>query len=401
MAATTGYQAGLESSDTLLSYGIEATWGTPPASAFQAIRYTGETLAGSKSRSRPAEINISGEASSAVTQSETAAGAINFALSYGTYDDFFSVVLANDWGTTITLAGVAGDIALTNVSATVANLVSTTTNKFQNIVQGQWIRLLGFTNAINNNFYYVATKTDSTHLVLTTPFGPTVTETPGTTLAQVRGCILTNGTQFKSLSVQQKFSSNMFLRYPGLFVTGMQLGAQVGQFISGSFTCVAQSESSATTDQSTGAVTAAPTGRVHDAVAGIGGILRNEVAIAATIDTFSLSVTRDGSVAQYGLGSASAQGIVRGTTTVTGTLKLYFKTFTEYALFKAETQSRIELITKDAAGNAYIITLQAGSIMNPGVSSAGPNQPVTATFTLEGNPQAAGGTIQIDRLPAT
>lgn len=399
MAATTGYQAAVESNDTLLSYGIEATWGTAPSSAFQAIRYTGETLQGSKNRSRPAEINVSGEASSAVTQSETANGAINFALSYGTYDDFFSVVMANDWGTTVTLAGVAGDIALTNVSATVANLVSTTTNKFQNIVQGQWIRLLGFTNAVNNAICYVATKTDNTHLVLTTPFGTTITETPGTTLAQVRGRILTNGTQFKSLSVQQKLASNIFLRYPGLFVTGMQLGAQVGQFVSGSFTCIAQSESSNTTDQSTGAVVAAPTGRVHDAVAGIGGILRNEVAIAATIDTFSISLTRDGSVAQYGLASSAAQGMTRGTTTVTGTLKLYFKTLTEYALFKAETQSRVELITKDAAGNAYVITLQSAALMNPGISSPGPNQPVTATFTLEGNPQAAGGTIQIDALP--
>lgn len=401
MTATTGYQAAVESTDTQLSYGVESVWGTAPSTQFQVLRYTGETLAGSKNRARPAEINANGEASSAVTQSESAAGAINFALSYGTYDDLISVVMGNDWQAAQSIAGVAGDIALTNTSATSATLISTTAGKFTNISAGQWIRLLGFTNAANNNLYYVATKVSALSLVLTTPFAATVTETPTGILAQVRASILTNGTQFKSLSVQQQLSSVLFLRYPGLFITGMQLGASVGQFVSGSFTTVAQSESSATTNQSTGAVLAAPTGKVHDAVAGIGGVLFTEVKTGAVVDTFSLQITRDGSIAQYGLGSAAAQGMTRGTTTVTGSLKMYFKDFTQYALFKAETQQRIEFVTKDASGNAYVITLQSAAIMNPNVQASGPNQPLEATFTLEGNPASGGGTIQFDRLPST
>lgn len=400
MAATTGYQAAIESTDTQLSYAIELTWGTAPAVAFQAIRYTGETLAGTKNRARPTEINAIGEASSAVTQSEAAGGAINFALSYGTYDDFIAIVLANEWQALQSIAGVAGDIALTNTSATTATLISGTAGKFTNISQGQWIRLLGFTNAINNNIYYVATKVSALSLILTTPFGATVTETPTGTLAQVRASTLTNGTEFRSVSMQQKLSSVMYLRYPGMFFNGMQLGASIGQFVSGSFTTIAQSETSATTDQSTGAILAAPSGKVHDAVAGIGGVLMSEALIAGVVDTFSLNIGRDGSTSQYGLGSAAAQGMTRGSTTVSGTLKMYFKTFTQYALFKAETQQRISFVTKDAAGNAYVITLLSAAIMNPGVEVTGPNQPVMATFQLEGNPQAAGGTIQIDRLAA-
>lgn len=401
MAATTGYQAAIESTDTQLSYAVEVTWGTAPAVQFQAIRYAGEKISGAKGRARPTEVNANGEASSAVTQSEAAGGSINFALSWQTYDDWFAIALANEWQALQAIAGVAGDIALTNTSATTATLISTTAGKFTNISAGQWIRLLGFTNAANNNIYYVASKVSALSLVLTTSFAATVTETPTGTLAQVRASMLTNGTEFRSVSLQQKLSPALYFRYGGMFVTGMQLDASVGQFVSGSFTTIAISESTATTDQSTGAILAAPTGRVHDTVAGIGGVLMNEVIVPGVIDTFSLNVQRDGATANYGLGSAAAQGMVRGTTTVSGTLKMYFKDFTQYAFFKAETQRRCAFVTKDAAGNAYVITLQASALMNPGLEVTGPNQPIMATFQLEGNPAAAGGTIQIDRLAAT
>ena len=400
MAATTGYQAAPESNDAVLSYAVESAWGVTPAVAFQAIRFNSETLAGTKSRSRPSEINATGEESSNVTQSEAAGGAINFSLSYGTFDDLFSCALNADWGTAISLAGVAGDIALTNVSATVANLVSTTANKFQNIVQGQFIRLLGFTNAANNAIYKVATVTDTTHLVLTS-YAATVTETPTGTLAQVRGGMLRNGTIFKSLAVEKKLSSAMFLEYSGLAVTGMQLGGSVGQFFTGSFTVVAKSEVSATTTASTGAVLAAPTGRVHDTVAGVGAVLLNDVAADAVVDSISFNVTKTGAAAEYGIGSSTAQGMIRGTINASGSLKMYFKSFTDYALFKSETQQPISLITKDAAGNAYVITFRSAAIMNPNATLGGPNQPVMGTFTLEGNPASGGGTVQIDRLSAT
>lgn len=400
MTATTGYQASPESNDAVISYAIEATWGTTPAVAFQAIRFNSESLAGAKSRSRPSEINPTGEASSNVTQSEAASGGINYSLSYGTFDDFMSCALGADWGTTVSLAGVAGDIALTNVSATVANLVSTTTNKFQNILQGQFIRLLGFTNAANNAIYKVATKTDSTHLVLTS-YAVTVTETPSLTAAQVRACMLRNGPAFKSLSVQKKMSSAMFLEYPGVAVTGMTLSGSVGQFFGGSFTLLAKSESSATVDASTGAVVAAPTGRVHDTVAGVGAVLVNDVAISAVVDTISFTMTRTGAAGQYGIGSSAAQGMTRGMLEASGQLKVYFKDFTDYALFKSETQQPISLVTKDSSGNAYVVTFLSAAIMNPNAVIGGPNQPVMGTFTLEGNPLTGGGTVQIDRLPAT
>ncbi len=402
MTATTGYQASPESNDALISYAIESAWGVDPATAFQAIRFNSETLAGSKSRARPNEINPTGEASSNVTQSESAAGAINVAMSYGTHDDFRSIVLGAEWEAPIAVAGISGDIALANVDSTSCTLISTLDDKFIDFATvGQWIRLLGFTNAGNNKIMRVKTVVSTKSLVLTTPFALSVTETPSGTAAKVRASMLRNGAEFRSMTLQKMLSSTMYMRYPGLFVTGWTFSAALGQFVTESFTCLAQSESKATSDMSTGDVLAAPTGRVHDTVGGIGGVLINDVLIDAVVDTISFHVTRAGAAGQYGIGSASAQGMTRGTLEAAGSLVVYFKDFTEYDRFKSETQISVSLVTEDSSGNAYVITYRSAAIMNPNAVVGGPNQPIKATFALEGNPASGGGTIQIDRLPSS
>jgi hypothetical protein len=106
MAGTTGYQAGVESSFAQIAYMQETAWGVLPGSPqLQAIRYTGESLSGSKTRTRPNEIRIDRQASAAVTTEETAGGGINFALSYGTFDDILSGVMGNDWAADVLKPG--------------------------------------------------------------------------------------------------------------------------------------------------------------------------------------------------------------------------------------------------------------------------------------------------------
>lgn len=400
MPATTGYQAGTEANATQLSYGVESVYGTAPATTFQAIRYVSESLADSKQRTRPGEIMSTREVAQAVTTQESASGAINYAFSYGTFDDFISVVLGNDWQAAQVIAGVAGDITLTNVSATSATLSSTTSNKFVNIGVGQWIRTLGFTNANNNGFARVAAKADNQHLTLTT-LAAVVTETPAGTAAQVRAQTIQNGTQFKSLFIQQRLSPNLWLRYPGCYVSSWSLSGGIGQFLNGAFNILAQQEINQTADASTGGINAAPTGRVIDPINGFVGALWNESPIAATVDSFSLNANNSGAALEFGMGSTQAAGVLAGTLEVTGSIKMYFKDFTIYSRFKSETSGSLEFIMKDSAGNAYVITLPNALLLNAQINAGGPGQPVWVTFAIEGNPQAAGGTIIVDKLPAT
>ena len=390
--ATTGYAAGVDANDVELSYGKEATWGTKPASAFQGIRYTGESFSGSKTRQRPSEINTSGQASAAITTQEQAQAGVNFALSFGTYDDMLAGLLNGDWTSALAISGT--DISFDGTDSLIESITS---GKFSNVVVGQWIKVAGAGQATNNGFHRVVSKLDNQTLELASPL---TTEAAGASVT-ISGSILTNGTTFQSFHFQKRFSANQFLVYPGVYLTGGSLTAGLGQFMQGNFQGVAKSEEKATTSQSTGAVLAAPTGRVHDTINGFQALELDGAAVAAVVDSFNIQITKEGAGGQYGLGSAAAQGMTKGTFTLSGSLRTYFKDFQIYDLFKSEAQGLLSYRTTDADGNAYVLTIPAANLMNPQVVAGGAGQPVMAEFQLEGNPHPTlGYTFQIDRFAA-
>lgn len=395
--ATTGYSAGVQSDAVEISYAPEATWGTLPAVAFQAIRATGESLSGQKQRQRPNEMNPSRQASAAITTQESAGGGINWALSYGTYDDLLAAVMGSTWSTALAIDSITTDISFVAASN---KMTSTLAGKFSSISVGQWIKVSGATTSsgANNGFYRVSAKTSATDVTLA---GKTlIDETSAAGNIKVRGSMIRNGTIFQSFHLQKKLASALFLRYPGAYPNSASLSAGMGQFLQGSFNFLAKSEADATTDASTGSVVAAPTGKVHDPVAGFGGIQLDDTNISAVAGSISLDMQNDGAAANYGLGSAAAQGVIPGTFTASGKLSTYFRDFDLYARFKAETGGPLAFRTLDADLNAYVVTVLNSTIMNPKIVAGGPNQAVLAEFDIEGNPSSYGPTLQVDRFPA-
>ncbi|MFC0411008.1 phage tail tube protein, partial [Roseomonas elaeocarpi] len=229
MTGTTSYQAGQEATFARLAYVQEAAWGVTPAAKLQQIRFTGESLRGQKTRSRPSEINSTRAVSTAVTTEESAGGDISFGLSYGTFDDLLSGLLSGEWSAA---SGAAS---------------------------------------------------------------------------------LTNGSVFKSFTLEKSFSPALFMQYPGSQITGGSISVQRGQFLSGSVTVMSKQELQATTSLSTGGTYTAPTtGRVFDPIGGIKEVFVDGAAVAAVCNSVSLNITNDGAGADYGLGSAAAQGMRMG-----------------------------------------------------------------------------------------
>jgi hypothetical protein len=103
--ATTGYAAGVETNSVILSYLLEATYGTAPTAAAQQLRMTGESLSSTKSRTRAPEIESTRQAADQVTTQVQAAGSIQGALSVGTYDDLFSSLFCSAWATDVLTNG--------------------------------------------------------------------------------------------------------------------------------------------------------------------------------------------------------------------------------------------------------------------------------------------------------
>lgn len=313
MVATTNYQAGVESTFVQMGYIQETAWGVLPATPqLKGLRFTGESLSGSKTRQRPNEINGTREATGAVTTEESAGGGLNFALSYGTFDDLLSGLLGGEW----------------------------TSNA------------------------------------------------------------LKPGLIFKSFLFEKRFSSALFLRYPGSFIGSGTLNVARGQFLGGSFSIMSKEETNFTVSASTAAYTAAPTGDVVDPVAGVQEVLLDGAPIASGCSSITLNIANEGAAADYALGSASAQGMRMGTMTVSGTGEFFFRDFALYQRFKAETKGSFSFKTVDKAGNAYRFTLPQSVLTNPRITAGAINQPVMAQVDIEGNPDPTNGTIKIERIAA-
>lgn len=399
---STNFNAGLDSSDVVMSYGEEVAWGELPAVQFKQIRMTGEGFREQKTRARPEEIQPKGYVEHAITQSVAAEGSLNFAFSYRTYDDMLAGLLNGTWQTPLAINSAGNDIeASTSLSGGAHGFTSSTASKFAGVRPGQYIKTFGFTNAANNGIFRVVSASGTEIRVAGSPLQA---ETPSTGTQAIRGSTLRNGVDIHTFTFQKQLASALFLLYSGAYVSEGNLSAQQGNFMEGAFSFLVKDERKATTNQSTGAVQPAPTGRVIDTVEGVRNLMVNDAPIEAVTQGIDITVTKNNARAQYGIGNASAQGMARGTIEVSGTMSMYFLNFDMYDLYKAETDQIVSFAAIDNTGGGYVITLPAATLMNPQIVAGGPDTDLLAEFELEGNPGTGaydGVVIQIDRLPAT
>ena len=260
----------------------------------------------------------------------------------------------------------------------------------------------GFTSAINlNQTARVISKADNQHFVLQSFFG-TTSETSAGTNVQITGSTLNNGVNFKSLFIQQKFSSSKFLRYGGCYATRITLGTSIGNFFTGAIDLVAQSEIQSATEGSTGATIAAPAGAVLDPVSGYVRMYYNDnvTAIPGTLDQLSLTLENTGAAPEYSLGgTAGSIGVLGGTFTASGSFRVYCNDFNAYNLFQSEASGDLTFFLQDKQRNSYVLSFQNVMLMCK-IQVGGPGQAVYVAIDFEGNPDAVnGGTFQIDRHP--
>ena len=410
---STGFNAGLDSSDTIVRYGEEVTWDTVPAVAFQNVRTTGESFAEQKTRTRPEEIKADGFVSHALTTQVQATGGLNFALSFGTYDDLLGGLLNSSFSADLAIQSVVTTGVISAASATgtagVPGFEFGNATDTDNIVAGSWIRVSGFaTNPSNNGLFRVLTvdtvnEEITVHLTAGTGGSGLIAESSTGSEVNVQGANLRNGTDFRSFYFEKQLAAALFLVYSGSYISDGNLTAQVGGFVEGTFNFLCASEASGTSTASTGGPTAAPSGRVIDTVAGFSNLEQDGAAIAAVVQGISWTVTKNNARAQYGLGAAEAQGMARGTIDVSGTMSVYFTDFTLYSLYKAETDHNISFAALDNTGAGYIFTLPGATLMNPTIVAGSPDTDIVSEFELEGNEGTgvyAGVIMQIDRIPA-
>lgn len=415
---STNYNAGIDSSDVIVRYGEEVTWNQAPAISFKEVRLTGESLSEQKTRTRPEEIKSDGFSAHALTTQVQASGGINFALSYGTYDDMLAGLLnadsdftANDLSiTSVATTGIitAYDGSTTQLpNLTGAGFKTNSTSLLDGVTPGQWIKVAGYGNNTDGLYRVTAVDTanDEVQVSSTAGQGPLIVDASASSGSEVtiRGAHMRNGTTFRSYYIEKQLAAALFLFYGGSYISDGNLSAQVGGFLEGSFNFLCAEETSGTSTAGTGGATAAPTGRVIDTVAGFQQLEVNDTAIAAVVQGISWSVGKNNARAQYGLGQAAAQGMARGTLDISGSMSVYFTDFNLYNLYKNETDQIVSFAALDDTGAGYVFTLPGVTLMNPTVVAGGPDSDVVSEFELEGNEGSgvyAGVVIQIDKIPA-
>lgn len=204
-----------------------------------------------------------------------------------------------------------------------------------------------------------------------------------------------NGKIVKTWTLIEKLGAEWFVR-PGSFCTRVQLTFTQGSFsqVAFDFSCADQTVSAADPAQS---YLNAPSGTVLDTVQNFEGVQIDGATPEGCIRSIQITLTRNGADSDYGTGHTGACGIRVGEMLATGQLQIFFKTYDLYQRYVAGKGGPIALTVGDGSGAKYVFTFLNATLQNPQINAGSKNTSVIATFDIEGNPQAGGGTFRIDR----
>lgn len=406
LGATAGYLAGAQANDAVISYALEAVYGTAPAGAYQKTRFTGENFRKQKTRQRPAEINALAEASQAVTVSEAVSGTLSGVLSAYTYDDLIAGAVDNDFLGAVLTVGTGHTVTFNLADASFASVPTlyAANNDFATWPAAGVLKILNdATSGLAGSWFFVKLSSQDLTIypVSSTPY-------PAANATIPAGAILTttaatNGSTFKSFTVQEKIGGS-WLRRTGGYVSKASIALQQGSFATSSFDFSFASQAKSTVDAA-GSYLSAPNGPVIEPVKGFGGVYRGSTLLSAKLRGFSLDIDSDGAGQDYAMGQAAAVGQRPGSCMVSGSCQLYFPDYTLYDAFEAEALAPMTFLLRDSTGTGYAISLLNSTLQNPQINAGSKNSPVVATFDIEANPigllggvSLTGGTVAVSKI---
>lgn len=378
------------SSLAALSYIEESNWGVTPSATFKELRWTGESLAQSTTSEVSNEVRPDRQVPDVIRTDIEVAGDVNVELSYGAFDDLIEGAFMAAWSPD--LAVVASDISADAAD----NSINSATTDLSTVQPGQWIRVSGFAGAQNNG-YFQAVSATATKVVVAG--GTLAAEAAGPSVT-IGGSTLRNGTAPKSFTLEKSFTDvSEYVAFSGMRVATLNLTADTGALLTGTFSFQGQSAAASGSTLSSGAPSAAPGNPVLNAIDNIAGFRVGDGAQAFEISShnFTLDNTLRAQKAQGTLGSV---GIALGTLNVTGALTAYFESRTLYEKHLNWETSSFSYRLVDGAGNAYVFTFPALKFTDGNPSAGGKDQDILAEMSWTAFRHSTYGfTVQVDRFP--
>lgn len=407
--ATTGFAAGAETNTSAAHYAQEVNYNQPPPGAYQAIRYTDISLAVNETESQPDEINDIPEMAQSVLTGRTTQGSISGILSAGTFEDMLAGVMTSDWlsvavttsedGSPYVIqlrsdntAGIAEGIYGFSKSG---NTVSDTFSDFPN--SGVCV-----VKDINGGTYlipYNGKSSDGCGLSIT----PGTIASLGLTAPYVcdAGSSVTfngivNGKIGKTFTFCQ-FLASKWQIYSGTMVNQVQITLQKGQPATISIDLVGSDMTVSDTNIAASVTPRTATPLINTVDGFMGCKIFGNVP-AGCIQSATLTLSRDGSGQDTGMGHVGACGVRLGSFKAALEITYLFRDYQQFTDWQAGKTGPVSIGVKGSDGIGYQFTVLNGIIRNPKTPISGKNQTVVATVSVTANPVPGGGTFAITRI---
>ncbi|MFT8471157.1 phage tail tube protein [Acetobacter persici] len=405
--ATTGYAAGAETNTSAVDYALETTYNQPPTGAYQAIRYTDCSLAVNETESQPDEINDIPEMAQSVLNGRTTQGSINGILSVGTFEDMLAAVMTSDWSSvSLTSSGdVSSGITFQYFPEILGNSDGSwgiklwgTTASGSNLPPSGIIIINDPGNGINNASarYFVSSVDNSMLNVMPQWTNALTKDTVASKNATMIFNGITNGKIGKTFTFRKPLSGKWEL-YTGTMINQVQISLQKGQPAAISIDLVGSDLTLSDTDNAA-SVTPRTATPLINTVEGFLGCSIFGNAPSGCIQSATITLSRDGSGQDTGMGHVGACGVRLGSFKAAMEITYLFRDYKQFTDWAAGKTGLVTVGVQGSDGVGYQFAVLNGIIRNPKTPISGKNQTVVATVSITANPVPGGGTFTITRV---
>ena len=333
-------------STTTLKVGVESTFGTPISTLFD-VGFTNTSLRPLTNYEQDPTIRGSRDIPDLVRLGIGAEGEIGFALRHDPSGGLYQMLQAslqspNAVAATTQVTGVTASASATVDTSLAAASIET------GILVGDVVQILTSADAIVG--YYEVKSLGTGSIVVYGGAGLS----SATNLKVLRGKRLVNGTDQKFFTVEightDIASGDEFEVYTGMVPDRMRLTIADGQITQGSFALVGKKlhETAATTRD--GASTAAPTTQVMNCVDHVPTFRISSTDYEATEISFEVN---NASANRTVIGTLGSKSVRSGSFQVTGTIRAYLSSYTEFEKVVNDTESSLVVACRDSSGKAY------------------------------------------------
>lgn len=372
----------------------ESTFGqTPSTPAFQELRYTGETLNHNIENVTSDEIRADRMTSDLIQVGAMNEGDVSLEMSYSSYDLLLEGVMASAWGTP---TDIVDD---TTIQVDSSSSVQAGSSIFGSLSVGDWVRISGFTNPLNNGFFKINAVTGTT---LDFDQSTMAVESAGNNVSIYGGASIKNGVTPISYTFQ-KFLSDAttptYIQYNGCRVGSLDLSFDTAAILTGSIGVMGTISTASDSPISGQSVLPATTTEVMNSVNNVSDIFIDDAISAYYFSSLSLNINNN-LRGQSAIGSLPAINIALSRLSVTGSITFYFEDKSQYEKYINGTNLSLSFRVEDPTGNSYVFTLPNIEFSSGSITAGSLDTDVFMEAEFEAIlDTATSAMVQIDRFP--